>query len=273
VNLLEEPFPVASSGGIEDESSGRRTGREGLQSSSAEPSRPGLVFALRLPLIALSLVWASIASWPSPAALAQEWYHREGLLRGSLTSDAPPPLYDSQPGHRWNRLFAAFYIRSSALPSRPEYPQDSTRLDARAHELRGGKLPPGPVVERIEGGDAPGLLACKKTRHYSEPAVFERENQLLDEFLEAHGEPLIGDPLKWAFLQRDLWAVFDHLAGQNLARFGDADLARRRAPAHDYDLEPPLPVGQACGSSERQTLMSRPKVAAPPFATVFTPMG
>ena len=231
------------------------------------------MFAARLPLLALSLVWASIAILPDSAALAQEWYHREGLLRGSLKSDAPLPLYDPQPQHLWKWLFAAFYIRSSALPSRPEYPQDTTKLDECERKLREGKLPPGPVVERIEGGDAPGLLACKKTRHYSEPAVFERENQLLDEFLEAHGEPLIGDPLKWAFLQRDLWAVFDHLAGQNLAHFGDADLARRRAPAHDYDLEPPLPVGQACGSSERQTLMSRPKVAAPPFATVFTPMG
>jgi hypothetical protein len=52
---------------------------------------------------------------------------------------------------------------------------------------------------------------------------------LLDEFLATHGERLIDDPLKRAFLQRDLWAVFDHLVGQNVARYGDGDLLRRGA--------------------------------------------
>lgn len=183
-------------------------------------------------------MWAGAVALSCSPAKAQDWYHRDGPLRGSLRRDAPLPLYDPQPEHLWNRLFAAFYIRPSRLASRPEYPPDSTKLDEWDRKLRDGKLPSGPVVERIEGGDVPGLLAWKKTRHYSEPASFERENKLLDEFLETRGERLITDPLKRAFLQRDLWAVFDHLIGQNLAHFGDADLARRRAMSHDYEIEP-----------------------------------
>jgi len=187
---------------------------------------------------ALSLAGCGVFFAPCPSAPAQDWYHRDGPLRGSLRSDAPLPLYDPQPEHLWNRLFAAFYIRPSELPSRPEYPQDSTKLDEWDRKLRAGKLPFGPVVKRIEGGDVPGFLAWKKTRHYSEPAAFERENKLLDEFLETRGERLIADPLKRAFFQRDLWAVFDHLVGQNIAHFGDADLARRRAAVSDYEIKP-----------------------------------
>lgn len=181
---------------------------------------------------------ARAVSAADAAAGSQGWYYTEGPLRGSLKSDVPLPLYDANPEHLWNRLFAAFYIRPSELPSRPEYPLDSTKLDEWDRKLRAGKLPLGPVVRRIEGGDVLGLLAWPKTRHYSEPAVFQRTDKLLDEFLATRGERFVSDPLKRAFLQRDLWAVFDHLAGQNIARFGDADLARRRAAAADCKIEP-----------------------------------
>ena len=147
-----------------------------------------------------------------------DWYYREGPLRGSLKSDRPLPLYDADPEHLWNRLFAVFYIRPSELPSRPEYPQDSTKLDEWDRKLRDGKLAPGPVVKRFEGGDTMGLLAWAQTRYYSEPETFARAEKLLEEFITTHGERLIDDPLKRAFLHRDLWAVFDHLAGQNIAR-------------------------------------------------------
>lgn len=184
--------------------------------------------------IAAVLALASTVEAAEPA----DWYYREGPLRGSLKSDQPLPLYDSNPEHLWNRLFAAFYIRPSQLPSRPEYPRDTTELDEWDRKLRAGKLPAGPVVKRFEGGDVATLLAWRKTRHYSDPASFQRENRLLDEFLETRAERLITDPLKRAFLQRDLWAVFDHLAGQNIDHFGDADLARRRAPVQDYEIDP-----------------------------------
>ncbi len=174
----------------------------------------------------------------SAAGGVTDWYHREGPLLGSLKSDAPLPLYDETPEHLWNRLFAVFYIRPSELPARPEYPKDFRELDEWDRKLRAGKLPPGAVVKRIEGGDVLGFLAWPKTRYYSELATFEHADKLLSEFLETRGERLITDPLKRAFFQRDLWAVFDHLVGQNIARFGDADLAKRRAPVPDYKIEP-----------------------------------
>ena len=180
-------------------------------------------------LFALFLIWFGFVFVPCLAAETPDWYYREGPLRGSLKSDAPLPLYDANPVHLWNRLFALFYIRPSELPSRPEYPQDSTKLDEWDRKLRAGKLPPGPVVKRFEGGDTKSLLAWPQTRYYSEPGTFARADKLLEEFLTTHGERLIDDPLKRAFLQRDLWAVFDHLVGQNIARFGDGDLLRRGA--------------------------------------------
>ena len=40
-------------------------------------------------------------------------YYHEGPLAGSLKSADPLPIYDDDPQHLWNRLFAAFYIRPS----------------------------------------------------------------------------------------------------------------------------------------------------------------
>jgi hypothetical protein len=178
---------------------------------------------------ALFMIWLSLVVVPCLAAEGPDWYYREGPLRGSLKSDSLLPLYDADPEHLWNRLFAVFYIRPSELPSRPEYPQDSTRLDEWDRKLREGKLPPGPVVKRFEGGDTMSFLAWPQTRYYSEPATVARAEKLLDEFLTARGERLVDDPLKRVFLQRDLWAVFDHLVGQNIARYGAGDLLRRGA--------------------------------------------
>jgi len=195
---------------------------------------------MRLSLtFAVPLTWVSVVFVSFSAAGQESWYYQEGPLRGSLKSDTPLPLYDSDPKHLWNRLFAVFYIRPSELRSRPEYPQDSTKLDEWDRNLRNGKLPPGPVVKRFEGGDTKSLLAWPRTRYYSEPGTFARADKLLDEFITTHGERLIDDPLKRAFLQRDLWAVFDHLVGQNIARFGDGDLLRRGALNSDvYGYEP-----------------------------------
>lgn len=97
---------------------------------------------------------------------------------------------------------AVFYIRASELPSRPnEYPTNSTNLDNYNHKMQRGELAPGSAVKRIEGGDTMSFLAWPKTRWFSEPEPFERENKLLDEFIEKHGEQLIDGPLKRAFFQ------------------------------------------------------------------------
>ncbi len=182
---------------------------------------------------ALFLFWCGLVFVPGLVAETPDWYHREGPLGGSLMSDDPLPIYDSDPAHLWNRLFAVFYIRPSELPSRPEYPQDSTKLDEWDRKLRSGKLAPGPVVKRFEGGDTMSFLAWPLTRYYFEPGTFARADKLLEEFITTRGERLIDNPLKRAFLQRDLWAVFDHLVGQNIARYGDGDLVRRGALNRD----------------------------------------
>src|ERR1700729_3082474 len=45
-------------------------------------------------------------------------YYHTGELAGSLRSAEPPPLFDANPQHLWNRIFAAVTIRPSLLPSR-----------------------------------------------------------------------------------------------------------------------------------------------------------
>ena len=44
-------------------------------------------------------------------------YYREGELAGSLKTSEPLPIYDEDAQHLWNRLFAAFYTRTSNLAS------------------------------------------------------------------------------------------------------------------------------------------------------------
>lgn len=134
-------------------------------------------------------------------------YYREGDLRGSLRRDGPLPLYDPDPQHLWNRLFAALYVRTSELPSRPS----------------------GPSVRRIEGGDVLEFPAWARTAYWTEPAVTARLTDLLDAFLDGHAEGLVKDPVRRVLLQSDLWAAHDHLVGQNIAWFGTREERARRA--------------------------------------------
>jgi len=65
---------------------------------------------------------------PIPAAEIEEQdpaYYHTGELAGSLRSADPPPLFEADPQHLWNRLFAAVTIRpacslpdEAGLPSR-----------------------------------------------------------------------------------------------------------------------------------------------------------
>jgi hypothetical protein len=87
-------------------------------------------------------------------------------------------LYDPNPGHIWNRLHEALFVRKDA--SGATYGSDS--LDP--------------------------LLWLNSTHLLSEPS-HRRALRVLDEFLQTHAENLIRDPVKRAVLQRDLWAIFD----------------------------------------------------------------
>ncbi len=100
---------------------------------------------------------------------------------------APPPqsvvpgkssIYDADPDHLWNRLHRAFWIRTG--PDGKEYGHD--RLDP---------------------------YLWQETKHLLHGESHKQAITVLNEFLAEHGENLVKEPLKRAFLQRDLWSVFD----------------------------------------------------------------
>jgi len=90
----------------------------------------------------------------------------------------PVAIYDADPAHIWNRLYAALCIREDRHGVR--YGEDS--LDPPLWE----------ETEHLLSGPSHALAL-----------------KVLDEFLQTHAENLIRDPVKRALLQRDLWAVFD----------------------------------------------------------------
>lgn len=90
-------------------------------------------------------------------------------------------VYDADPEHLWNRLYAALYMRIT--DDGQMYGQDE--LDPLLWE-NSTYLLTGPRYQQILG--------------------------LLNEFLDQRGEKLITHPLKRALFQHDLWAVFDWLA-------------------------------------------------------------
>lgn len=106
-----------------------------------------------------------------------------GLLISSvsLAAETPPEdvrTYDQNPRHLWNRLHQTLFIRVAA---------DGTTY----------------------GHDRLDPLFWGTTRHLLEEHSHRRALNVLDEFLNKDGERLIRDPLKRAFLQHDLWALFD----------------------------------------------------------------
>ena len=153
------------------------------------------------------LLCCILASTPTHADDLSHYIHQDGPLRATLKSDAPLPLFDENPAHLWNRLYAVFYIRPRVLPATPDHPE----------------------TIRYEGGDVIEFLAWGKTEYWSSPEVFAKINPLLDEFLTTNGARLIRDPLKRAVLQHDLWAPFDHLIDLNNRRQGDRETRARRS--------------------------------------------
>ncbi|MBZ5682712.1 MAG: hypothetical protein LAO24_21675 [Acidobacteriia bacterium] len=87
-------------------------------------------------------------------------------------------VYDRDPAHIWNRLYAALLIRED---------RHGTQY----------------------GADLLDPLLWLETEHLLEEPSHRHALQVLDEFLQTHAENLIRDPVKRALLQHDLWAVFD----------------------------------------------------------------
>jgi hypothetical protein len=92
-------------------------------------------------------------------------------------------VYDPDPDHLWNRVFRQLYRRTSV----------------GGEEYGAAELDP---------------LLWLDTTHLLNGSSHEHAVQVLDEFLNSHAENLIGDPLRRAMFQRDLWAVFDWVASQ-----------------------------------------------------------
>jgi len=99
-------------------------------------------------------------------------------------------IYDPVPTHPWNRLHAALFVRQDHNGTK--YGQDS--------------------LDPLLWGFSTHLLESKSHR---------RAIQVLDEFLQAHAERLIQDPVRRAILQRDLWAIFDWSVARQPDRLGE----------------------------------------------------
>ncbi len=107
-----------------------------------------------------------------------------------------PAVYDPDPQHLWNRLFAAFYVRQVEVVERA---------------VVGGEAEGGAPRTVVLGPDVLDPPLGRHARFLLDDAPFRQCNELLDEFLSSSGAQLIDDPLKRVLLQRDLWAVFDVL--------------------------------------------------------------
>lgn len=117
------------------------------------------------------------------ALIVMALWQMTASARHPQDSAVPVAIYDSNPSHLWNRLYAALLIR-----------QD-----------RNGKR---------YGEDPLDPLLWRETEHLLSASSHQLVIQVLDEFLRTHGETLVRDPVKRAMMQRDLWAVFDWSVGQ-----------------------------------------------------------
>ena len=121
----------------------------------------------------------------------------------SGAADDENTIYDSDPKHLWNRLHETLFVRTAA---------DGKRLG----------------IDRLDPLIWPGTKYLLVAPSHRQALV------VLDEFLNVQGEKLIRDPLKRAWLQGDLWFLFDWSAapyrGENFARERQ-ELQRRLALA------------------------------------------
>ena len=98
--------------------------------------------------------------------------------KSQQSSEISVAVYDGNPAHIWNRLYAALRVRK----------------DSQGH---------------VYGEDSLDPMLWPQSQHLLSQPSHGIALRVLDEFLRTHAENLIKDPLKRAMLQRDLWAVFD----------------------------------------------------------------
>jgi hypothetical protein len=158
-------------------------------------------------------------------------------LWSTMASARPPQspslfvaVYDENPSHIWNRLYAALWVREDSQGKR--YGEDS--LDP---------------------------MLWSESKHLLSQPSHDAALRVLDEFLRTDAENLIKDPVKRAMLQRDLWAVFDwsvqQHSGVGQPEYGDekrelqnrvAELLRRLALTQEQIRALPDNYAQAVNS-------------------------
>ena len=106
-------------------------------------------------------------------------------------------LYDPDPGHIWNRLHEALFVRQDASGA-------------------------------IYGSDSLDPLLWLNSTHLLAGPSHQRALHVLDEFLQTHAENLISDPVKRAILQHDLWAIFDRAAEREPERPSKPEYQREK---------------------------------------------
>lgn len=113
-------------------------------------------------------------------------FWQAGVSARRSDSEISVAVYDSNPAHVWNRVYAAFLVR---------------------RDQRGIAY----------GEDAVDPPLWMETEHLLAEPSHEHAMAILDEFLRTHAETAIHDPVKRVMLQRDLWSVFDWTVQQQSA--------------------------------------------------------
>jgi hypothetical protein len=108
-------------------------------------------------------------------------------------------LYDPDPDHLWNRLHRTLFMR----------------------ETHDG---------RFYGHDDFELVYWDQTKHLLNGHSYNVAITVLDEFLASEPKAAFENPLEFALLQRDLWALFDWAASERAVRlqWDDEGFAERR---------------------------------------------
>jgi len=180
-----------------------------------------------------------------------------GAKRSSAASrnvdegSSAPSIFDPNPKHIWNRLYEALFIR-----------EDQSGV--------------------TYGADTLDPLLWRETKHLLSGSSYQHALNILDEFLRAHGENQIRDPVRKAMLQRELWAVFDwsvpsdgdHAAERRELQIRLAEVLRRLALTANEIKSLPDNYAQAVASGAFATeydLRDRDRGFLPP--DLFQPRG
>jgi hypothetical protein len=139
-----------------------------------------------------------------------------------------PAIFDPDPNQIWNRINAAFFMRT---------------------DRSGAGF----------GAGALDLLLWQRTTYLLAGPSHQHALSLLDEFLRTHAENQVSDPIKRPWFQRILWAVFDwsapvgsddYAAGRQELQIRLAEVLRRLAMTSEQIMSLPDNYARAVTSGE-----------------------